>query len=401
MAITKERGRFRYDFWLDNTRYRDYCVDLDGKDVATKAEARKAEARAKVAAETARRSATEVVTAPGSYPLGEAMAAWLASKAGTANEINNAIYAAEILEYFGAATPLDDIREANPRDKSARTITTYIAFSRAQTRMVYLGKGRTRAALEERGVDIKTLYRPARSGAKRADSTTNHYLNAVRGTLRLAYDTIDPATGQRMLRYLPRVPKLKVAEQLPKPIADDALSWMIDDPKTPPHLAEAVYLIRNMGFRKAEVFSRTIDHVADHLRGIWLDADETKGKKPELVEANAAVWLYIQRLVAQAKARGVVHLITYQRPGSTDWLPVKNPRRSFRTALKRVGLAGQHVFHNTKASFVTAVAGKKSGAMTQALARHSSFATTQRYIRLADVERREAVEAITFTVRKA
>src|SRR5277367_6418455 len=49
-------------------------------------------------------------------------------------------------------------------------------------------------------------------------------------------------------------------------------------------------------------------------------------------------------------------LLTYRRGEEGEWRRVKAPKRAFKSALARHGLAGHHVFHKTKAAFVTAVA---------------------------------------------
>ena len=51
------------------------------------------------------------------------------------------------------------------------------------------------------------------------------------------------------------VPELKEPEHLPRPISDTDLQRIIE--KAPPHLGEAVMLARHMGFRKAEIFSKS------------------------------------------------------------------------------------------------------------------------------------------------
>lgn len=64
--------------------------------------------------------------------------------------------------------------------------------------------------------------------------------------------------------------------------------------------------------------------------------------------------------------------------------------------MKALGL--QYRFHDTKASYVTAVAHVATAAVTQQLARHRSYETTKRYLRVADEAARNAVEAIPMKV---
>ncbi len=67
--------------------------------------------------------------------------------------------------------------------------------------------------------------------------------------------------------------------------------------------------------------------------------------------------------------------------------------------LKAGGLEGRHKFHNTKATFVTAVAIKAPAPVAQQLATHRDFETTQRYIRIADELTRNAVGSIDYGLR--
>ena len=132
----------------------------------------------------------------------------------------------------------------------------------------------------------------------------------------------------------------------------------------------------------------------DHLRqcDVWLQADETKGKHAEFVQASEEAMLVLERLVRQAREWGQTHLLTYQHGKKGKRNPVKNPRRAWNTAMKRLGL--KHRFYDTKASFVTAVARVAFGAVTKTLARHKDHRTTERYIEIVDPVKREAVQAI-------
>lgn len=156
-------------------------------------------------------------------------------------------------------------------------------------------------------------------------------------------------------------------------------------------------LVRLMGFRKAEVFSLTIHQVDLNNRGVWLKAESTKANRAEFVPANEEAIALLRRLIEQAKARPVPHLSTCQRgkpkaPSQAPWPPIKNPRKAWTNACKALGIS--HRFHGTKASYVTPVAHVTPAAVTQRLARHRSYETSRRYLRVADEATRRAVEAI-------
>ncbi|WP_454018781.1 tyrosine-type recombinase/integrase [Azospirillum sp. Marseille-Q6669] len=157
-------------------------------------------------------------------------------------------------------------------------------------------------------------------------------------------------------------------------------------------------LVRLMGFRKAEVFSLTVDQVDLNNRGVWLAAEDTKAKRAEFVPANEEAIELLRRLIRQAKERQVPYLFAYQRgkpkdPTKAPWLPLKSPMKAWQNACKALGI--KHRFHDTKASYVTAVAHVAPAAVTQQLARHKSYDTTKRYLRVADEAARRAVDAIT------
>ena len=60
----------------------------------------------------------------------------------------------------------------------------------------------------------------------------------------------------------------------------------------------------------------------------------------------------------------------------------------------RAGLDGKHRFHHLKASYTTALAQVAPDPVVQELSRHKEFATTERYIRVADEAKRAAVDAV-------
>ncbi|WP_449234565.1 tyrosine-type recombinase/integrase [Azospirillum doebereinerae] len=169
---------------------------------------------------------------------------------------------------------------------------------------------------------------------------------------------------------------------------------IINHSDVPAHLADAALLVRLMGFRKAEVFGLRVQQVDFSVRGVWLEAEQTKGGRAECVPASDEAIELLRRLVDQAREWKTDHLFTYQHGKKGERRPVKDPRRAWRTVLKKLGI--KHRWHDTKASFVTAVAQVASAATTKALARHKDHRTTERYIEVADPVRRQAVEAISF-----
>ncbi len=233
----------------------------------------------------------------------------------------------------------------------------------------------------------------------RSDSTTNRYLICLGAALRIAQSLRDTA-GKPLLADMPKVPRLAEPKHLPRPIADEDLLAIVQDPSVPRHVADGVMLVRLMGFRKAEVFALKIHQVDFTNRGVWLEARETKGNRAEFVQASDEAMALLERLVQQARGWKVDHLFTYQHGEKGERRPVKNPKRAWGTALKKLGIE-HHRFHDTKASFVTAVARVASAAVTKSLARHKDHRTTERYIEIVDPVKRQAIEAIAIGGTKA
>ncbi|WP_209779431.1 tyrosine-type recombinase/integrase [Azospirillum agricola] len=370
--LNKARGRWMYNFVRNGQRHAGYCVDpASGEPAKTKTEAKRIEEALKVEASKEQPRALP----PGACTLAQTFAAFATRKRGGKNWSNEAAYIREMLTWFGADAPVSDLTEQH--------IWEYVAWSREQPVMIYVGGSKKR----DPNADPADLYRP--SNRKRKDSTINRYLICLGEALGLAHGLKDSG-GRPLLAELPKVPRLAEPEHLPRPVSDDDLRAIIE--RVPQHLADGVVLARLMGFRKGEVFSLTIEQIDFQNRGVWLEASSTKANRAEFVTAGTEAMEVLIRLVTQARDWKQRHLLTYQRGEKGKRQPVKNPKRAWQTAMKALGL--QYRFHDTKASYVTAVAHVATAAVTQQLARHRSYETTKRYLRVADEAARNAVEAI-------
>ncbi|CCG42152.1 tyrosine-type recombinase/integrase [Magnetospirillum molischianum] len=412
VCYNKARGKWRFDFRLDGTRHQGYCDDPGtGKHATTKTEAKRIEAMVRGALIRQGANKPVEITSPATFTLSQAVAAFSARKMGGSNWANQKVYIQDLMTYFGPACPTATIAE-DSADPNSPSIWGYIRWARQQPVMIYVGKGRPLAEMLELGTPIERLYRPTADGRTRSDSTINRYLDCLRAVLRIAYSLRDPNTGEMLFKgQMPKVPDLAEPEYMPRPFSDAEI-WEAAE-RAPAHLAWGILLARLMGFRKAEMFDITISQVDFNLRGIWLAAADTKANRDEFVPANTEAMELLEYLVAEARARKVQHIITYRRVRTT-WnikdgteasehtpirfgpaVPVKNPKKAFSRVLKEMGLEGVHTFHNTKASFVTAIAHVAPAAVTQDLARHRDYRTTQRYLKVADHAKRAAVEATT------
>ncbi len=368
----KARNRWRYDFRLDGTRYSGYCVDPDtGQPAGNKTEARRCESLVHAAAIQAK----PAPAAPTLFTVAQMFVAYATRKQALKDWPNKRVYVADLIHFFGPETAVVELGE--------QRIWEYIAWARSQPVLVYKGGPKARTP-EER---LKHYHPTDRN---RADSTINRYLVTLGEALRIAHGLRDGA-GRLLLAELPKVPKLAEAQHLPRPVSDSDLEAIMA--AAPAHLRDGMLLARLMGFRKAEVFGLTIDQIDFQQRGVWLEASDTKANRAEFIPANPEAMELLTRLVQQARGWKVTHLLTYQHGEKGERKPVKNPKRAWATALAKVGL--KHRFHDTKASFVTAVAHVAPAAVTQQLARHKSYETTRRYLRVADAAARQAVEGAT------
>ena len=379
----KARKQWYYDFFIEGRRYSNSCDDpVTGKHARNKTEAKVIETRVRsniFAGLTLRPTHAN-------YTAAQAFAFYMAQYPENSHSDNLKNYVSELITWFGGSSPLITI--------TTQRVLEYIAWARKQKIYLWTG-GRIRPGGPfPDGRNADDYWKD--SGRLRSDSTINRYLSSLGKTLRLANNNYDPVTGLPLLPIMPKVPKLKEPELLPRPIAPEDLERILAI--APQHLADAIRLTVLMGFRRTEVFSLTLRHFDRHNRGIWLSHAETKGKRDEFIPANNMAYDILCRLADRAVELGQKHLILYRTGGKKvkeKWRPIKNPQTAWENTLSRLGLTGHHVFHNTKATFVTAVAQTMPAAVVQDLARHKDFETTMRYIRVADSVRRKAVESVT------
>ena len=377
------RKEWVYEFQYNGKRYYGYCKDPDtGEFASKKSEAKAIEAKIKGRIIT---RGKECYTSSHDYTVAQAFAVYL-SQASTGGHSNNQkIYVRELVKYFVPSTPVRMINDLK--------ILEYIAWARKQKIKIWAGSQIKQQGPFPAGKTAADFWRE--SDKTRSDSTINRYLDALRKTLRITHKARNPDTGKPMLEHLPDVPTLKEPELLPRPISADNLEKLMA--VAPQHLAEGIELSVLMGFRKAEVFGLTKDQVDFENRGIWLDAVNTKGYRDEFIPAGERAMELLTYMVERANKVGQNHLILYKTGGKKSeekWRAIKNPQGAWQTALEKIGLTGKHVFHNTKASFVTAVANAMPDHVTQKMARHKDYKTTQRYILMLDTARREAIDAV-------
>lgn len=386
----KARKKYRYNFRLDGIRYSGYCLDFEtGTPAKTKTEAKAIEQHHRVAAQKGRRRPINVQAG---YSIAQCFADWLDSIEGTANFHNAADHVAEFLDRpeFQPEKLASDITDQD--------VEAYIRWAKKQKLRIWIG-GPDRA----RAARLPSERRWKLSQQIRSPSTVNHYLASLRSALNRAHRSRDPASRLPLVADMPTIPKLSVPELLPRPISDADITRIVKEccratasshRTYRKHLAHAILLCRMMPFRKAEVFNLRRSGVDHQNEGYFLPAAETKAKRDEFIPASPQAMKLLRWLDRRAEQLGQDHLILYREPDGT-FRPVRDAKSAWRAVRKALGL--RHVFHNTKASYVTAVGRNASGPVTQAAARHVDYKTTQRYLKIIDRDRRAAADSAGFT----
>lgn len=374
-----QRNRWVYDFEFRKKRRSGYCIDPDTNIEATnKSSARKAET--KIKARIMAKADDQVLVNPNTFTFGQAASSYATQTEGTKIWVSRKTHLRELLSFFEPGTPVQAISEARIHD--------YIAWSRKQTMLVWRG-GPRKPQKEER--EIEGMWVP--SARKRTDATINRYLDCLRKVLKVASRFSDPLTGAPLLPRLPKVPKLREVERMPNPVPAATILKMMK--AAPDYLKDAIMLAAFTGMRKAEMLNRTVADYRPDLQVLRIKGEDTKGKRDEMIPLSAAAVEVIERRIKAAK-KAKVQWLFFWTDHAGKHHQLKDPRRSWKSAVAAAG-AERYRFHDLKASFLTAVSMVNPG-LAGDLGRHKSPSTTKRYIRHADIVRKQVVEDVAAQV---
>lgn len=376
VEFDKDRGRWRYDFWLHKIRHRGYCANEDGTAARNRTEARAAQ---DIVRGTMLRRPVGT-PARSSHTWAQALAAYAEIAKHHRNWESIKDYLIELKDWFGPASRLDTIE---PR------VPDYIRFSRRQKIYVWRGGPRNQRSADLRRIGGDDLWRD--TGRRRSDSTTNRYLTTLRTILNLAHATKDPATGNRLLAETPGFANLREPEIAPRPLGDATLRRILAT--APQHQADTIILCIDGGLRLNEALALQNDQLDVENRGLWLSHTNTKGRRDEFVPlSDHAFRLAVQR-VRESRQAGRSHIILYRGSHGTEPpRPIRSISRSWATTLKKLGLKGRFRFHNTRADYVSFLGNRQvPPAALKDLARHRDFKTTLRYLKVSDETKRAAV----------
>ena len=372
------RGRWMYDFRRSCRRFAGYCNAIDGTPANSRRAALQAEARAKAAAEIAPKLARA-----GDYTLAQAFAALLPSWQRQDDWMNKRRACRELLEFFGRDVAMADI--------GAAEIRAYTDFSAGQAKRVWCGGPHRDAA------DPKNARYWKTGKGTRGPATVNLYLNVLRLAVNHAASVRDQITGEPAIRTPLVVKDLEVPKRRARPVPDAVLMEALAS--VPQHTKEAITLTLLFGFRKTEVFGLTIAHADFQMGGVNLAAADVKNDTDSFMHGGPEAMAFLAHLVEQATARGVKHLITWQRhrkdpslQAKEPWQSLKSSRRAWTTAMDSIEtrFGRRWRWHDIRAAFITHIALTSGPVAAQALARHARYETTAGYVDVADNVRRQA-----------
>jgi len=370
-----------YDFEVGNQRFAGYCLDGDDQPVTSKRAAKEAEG---VEKRKASKAADSIRTSDPTFA--EAVASLAPNWAGQSDAFNKDRYAKELLQFFGPSTPIRLIGDIRVQE--------YIRYARDHPLKVWSGGG----SRDPDDPKNARYWRMANKPKGRSPATINQYLNLLRQIFAQALKFRDPITGEPLLRQVPHVKVLDVPKRKARPVPETILQDVLST--VPQHVVEAITLTLYFGFRRGEAFRLQIRHIDFDLGGVRFFAEEVKDDEDEFLPGAPEAMAYLRKLVEQAEQRDTRYLISWTRRRKEKsksklpikWVPIKGSKSAWRTAMKRIETeyGARYRWHDIRAAFVTHVAITSGGVAAQALARHSDFSTTRRYIHVADEVKRAA-----------
>lgn len=128
---------------------------------------------------------------------------------------------------------------------------------------------------------------------------------------------------------------------------------------------------------------------------VRLPAHLAKSGNEELLPIPQAAVPLLMRLAERARDAGQKQIILYADPAKGGKLrPIKSLRTAWLAACRRAELRGKYRPHGMRSRFITAVAETNSGPITQSLARHAHYATTQGYVAIARGPKHAGIDAM-------
>lgn len=368
--FNKARKRWTYDFQINGVRHQNYCLDAQGEPVTNKSAAKQAEGVAK-------RLATIAPKLPQGAAItlrmviADLLSRWQREKEWANKQRNSR----EIVDYFGAATPITAITDDR--------IHRYVDFCVSQTVKVWTGAQKAPRDTPE----AEKFWRD--TGKPRTPATVNRRLATLRQILEHAGRMRDPLTQELVLKQVPVFADLPEPKRQARPTPDAVMQRLYEI--LPQHAIDAMVLTLCFGFRGSEAFGLLKPHVDWAAEGVRVFHDGVKEKRDEFLPGSQFAMGYLRCLAIEADDRNAMHLITYRQETkdpakAKPWRPIKKARSAWRTAMEKIEQEfGQRWrWHDLRAAFITHIAMTSGPLAAQKLARHADFDTTRAYIAVAD-----------------
>ena len=175
----------------------------------------------------------------------------------------------------------------------------------------------------------KRQAEPTRLGTPPENATLNRELAALKRIFNLARQSTPPKVYQAP--YVPMLQEDNVREGFLEPDEYQALLGAM-----PEHLKPILKVAYHTGMRKSEILSITWEQVNLKERTIRLNRGQTKNRQGKLIVMTAEVYEALSGLKAQRDWHWPDVQHVFVRGGK----PIKDYRKAWRSACKRVGLDG-------------------------------------------------------------
>ncbi len=401
-----QRKKWCYAFNIKGERFTGYCDHPETKiPAATKREALKIENFIKAEIQTRLDNGEEGKEKrpenlpKGGFTLAEPIAYRLEQMKDLASYPSAKTYAKELLDYFGAHTPMEDVEDR---------IHLYIKYSKDQNVKVYKGRDKKTG---------KNLYEV--KAEKRSEKSVNEYLKFLDKAYR---EFKDAPENKKVKKYIPDPPSfkyLKAPKRIPTPIPYNVTQTYIEafDETLHAHTRLAYIICVQTGMRAKECARIKERQYSEAERVISLEAGQTKTATGRYVHVNEIahqalmecrkvgdyLWQLLQQyphLAAEyQKEYGIVHrgdisFILFRRNGTGVPRPVKHvATTAWKTTKKSTGI--DYRWHDTRAAFCSDTLGADGDIdAVKKLAGHQDIQTTQKYLHASDPRLKRAVNSL-------
>lgn len=396
----KQRKKWSYNFVDLGRKYQGYCIHpITAEHAKNRTDAIRVEQIIK--GEIKKLDQTEEILPQASsntFTFAEPIAYYLETMKGRPDFKNIQTYVPELLDYFGAKTPMSAIEDKIPG---------YIERSKKQNVKTYIGKDKAG----------NKLYKE--QDRLRSPNTINAYLQII---VRAFKSFKSAQVNKKYKQFIPDPPDfdyLSVPKRTPTPIPQEATKAYMEaiDDTLHRHIRLAYILCIQTGMREKEMAKVRDSQYIESERVILLTPEQTKTNVGRFVHINdiahkailecrkvgSLLWRELQdssELAAEYKEkyditqRGDINLILYRRNGSGVPKPVKHIASSaWKTIRKKAGV--NYRWHDTRAAFCTGAIEAGADIITvKELAGHSSIETTMKYLKAANPALKRAVSEL-------